>query len=141
MRAAGAEVGWSFARLGVPDPVLAANVRWLSRYLHDRCAGSGDVAARLVEVFAEPRGLFGGAELAGERIGVLPVLYHLLWRQVLAADLRCGPLNAATVVSVAAGGERAAAARNAEPGRPGALRRCHAHGDRVCRAGGPAGRC
>jgi hypothetical protein len=103
-REACAQVGWSFARLGVPDPVLAANVRWLSRYRHPRCAGAGNVAGRLVEVFARPRGLFEGAEAAGERIGVLPVVYHLLWRQVLAADLRAGPLTAATVVSVAGGG-------------------------------------
>ena len=97
-------MGWSFARLGVPDPVLAANVRWLSRYRHHRCAGAGGVAERLVEVFAQPRGLFEGAEAAGERLGVLPVVYHLLWQQVLAADLRAGPLNAATVVTVAGAG-------------------------------------
>ena len=103
-REACALVGWSFARLGVPDPVLAANVRWLSRYRHHRCAGAGGVAERLVEVFAQPRGLFEGAEAAGERLGVLPVVYHLLWQQVLAADLRAGPLNAATVVTVAGAG-------------------------------------
>ncbi len=97
-------VGWSFARLGVPDPVLAANVRWLSRYRHPRCAGTGDVAGRLVEVFAQPRGLFEGAEAAGERLGVLPVVYHLMWRQALTADLRAAPLSAATVVTVAGAG-------------------------------------
>jgi hypothetical protein len=31
-----AEVGWSFRRLGVINPVLAANLRWLSRYRHPR---------------------------------------------------------------------------------------------------------
>jgi hypothetical protein len=100
-RAACAEAGWSFARLGVPDQVLAANVRWLSRYRHGRCGGSADAVRRLLDVFAEPCPLFAGAEQAGERIGVLPVLYHLMWRQVLAADLRAGPLSAATLVTVA----------------------------------------
>jgi hypothetical protein len=102
-RAACAEVGWSFARLGEPDPVLAANVRWLSRYRHSRCGRRADVAGRLMEVFAEPGPLFGGAERAGDRIAVLPVAYHLMWRQVLVADLRAGPLNAATMVAVAEG--------------------------------------
>ncbi|MFC7472689.1 hypothetical protein ACFQVA_42535 [Actinomadura keratinilytica] len=30
-------VGWEFVRVGEPDPVLMANVRWLSRY---RCAAA-----------------------------------------------------------------------------------------------------
>jgi hypothetical protein len=45
--------GWRFLRLGVPDPVLTANVTWLSRYRHPRF-GVGDAAARLVDVFAGP---------------------------------------------------------------------------------------
>ena len=36
--------GWRFLRVGVPDPVLTANVTWLSRYRHPRF-GVGDVAA------------------------------------------------------------------------------------------------
>jgi hypothetical protein len=96
-RAACAQAGWSFARLGEPDPVLAANVRWLSRYRHPRCGG--EPAGRLAEVFAWPCPLFAGAEQAGDRLGVLPGLFHLMWRQVLVADLRAEPLNAATMVT------------------------------------------
>ncbi|MET9966559.1 hypothetical protein ABZZ80_11765 [Streptomyces sp. NPDC006356] len=46
-----------------------------------------EVAARLVEVFADSRGLLAGALRVGDQIAVLPVLFHLLWRRVLAADL------------------------------------------------------
>jgi hypothetical protein len=42
-----AEVGWEYRRVGVVDTVLAANVRWLSRYRHPRCAGSGELVRRL----------------------------------------------------------------------------------------------
>ncbi len=96
--AACAAAGWEFRRLGEIDPVLAANVRWLSRYRHPRCAAGKEVARALLEVFAEGRGLFAGAELAGDRLLVLPVLFHLMWRGRLAADLSAGPLGPATLV-------------------------------------------
>lgn len=96
--AACAEVGWQFRRVGALDPVLAANVRWLSRYRHPRCARREDLAAALVEVFAEPTALLGGAERVGDRLAVLPVLYHLLWRQVLAADLGVALLGSSSLV-------------------------------------------
>ncbi|MGO4613755.1 hypothetical protein AB4305_05495 [Nocardia sp. 2YAB30] len=71
------------------------------------------VAARLLEVFAGPRLLMDGAELAGDPLGTLPVLFHLIWKQVLVADLsvvlshrtevRCAPhvANLARVARVA----------------------------------------
>ncbi len=33
--------GWGFRRVGVPDPVLTANVAWLARYRHPRCGFTG----------------------------------------------------------------------------------------------------
>ena len=39
-----------------------------------------------------------GAEAAGDPIAVLPVLFHLLWRHELAADLSV-PLYPGTLVS------------------------------------------
>lgn len=93
-----AAAGWEFRRHGEIDPVLVANVRWLSRYRHPRCAGAGDITAALLEVFAGGEGLFAGAELAGERLRVLPVLFHLMWRGHLVADLSVGPLGPATLV-------------------------------------------
>jgi hypothetical protein len=42
-----------------------------------------------------------GAAAAGDPLGVLPVLFHLLWRQELAADLDSAALSVSTVVMVA----------------------------------------
>jgi hypothetical protein len=95
--------GWEYRRSGDLDPVLAANVRWLSRYRHRRCWVPG-IAAVLLAAFAGGRGLFEGAELAGDRLRVLPVLFHLMWRRQLVADLAAGPLGMTTVVH--AGGLR-----------------------------------
>jgi hypothetical protein len=86
-----------FRRVGVPDAVWTANVRWLSGYRASRCHRPG-VAARLVEVFAEPASLFAGVQTVGPPIGVLPVAYHLLWRHILVADLRSALLGPATLV-------------------------------------------
>ena len=88
--------GWEYRRVGELDPVLGANVRWRARYRHRRCLVP-EVAAVLLEVFAGGRGLFEGAEMAGDRLRVLPVLFHLMWRRQLAADLAT-PLGASSVV-------------------------------------------
>jgi hypothetical protein len=58
----------------------------LAGYRHPRCFDE-HIAARLLEVFNRPRALTDGAELVGDPLGVLPVLYHLLWKQQLVADL------------------------------------------------------
>jgi hypothetical protein len=91
-----AAAGWEYRRAGDLDPVLVANMRWLSRYRHRRCLVP-EVAAVLLEVFAGGRGLFEGAEMTGDRLRVLPVLFHLMWRRQLAADLTA-PLGMSTVV-------------------------------------------
>jgi hypothetical protein len=91
-------VGWKFRRVGVIDPVLAANVRWLSRYRHPRCAGRPGVADALREAFAAPACLSAGVSAAGDSLAVLPVLFHLMWCRVLAADLASGPLGTASLV-------------------------------------------
>jgi hypothetical protein len=96
--AACARVGWGFERVGVLDPVLAANLRWLSGYRHPRVRREL-VAAELRAAFAQPRGLLTGARAVGDPIAVLPVLFHLLWRRELDVDLEAGLLSAATQVS------------------------------------------
>ncbi|MGH1556349.1 TnsA-like heteromeric transposase endonuclease subunit [Streptomyces sp. L7] len=93
-------VGWDFARVGVPDAVLMANVRWLAGYRHPR-VHRPEVAGRLAEVFAEGGELLDGARRAGDQIAVLPVLFHLLWRRVLVAELEAGLLSASTPVRLA----------------------------------------
>lgn len=92
------EAGWDYRRAGDLEPALVANVRWLSRYRHGRCLAP-PVAAALLEAFAGGRGLFEGAEMAGDRLAVLPVLFHLMWLRRLTADLQAGPLSASTVVT------------------------------------------
>jgi hypothetical protein len=102
-----AQVGWEYQRAGELGPVQAANLRWLSGYRHPRFAQPG-LEARLGEVFAEPGPLLGGAAAAGDPVAVLPVLFGMLWRGELAADLDGGLLGAATLVHAREGyaGER-----------------------------------
>jgi hypothetical protein len=93
-----AAVGWGYRRVGVAGAVLAANVRWLSGFRHRRC-GNAPAGGELVRRAAA--GLVTVADLAGcagDRLAVLPALYHLLWRGVLAADLAAAPLSGRTVV-------------------------------------------
>jgi hypothetical protein len=49
-------------------------------------------------VFAEPRPLLGGAAAAGDPVAVLPVLFGMLWRGELAADLERDLLGPVTLV-------------------------------------------
>lgn len=102
--AACAEVGWQFRRVGALGAVLCANVRWLSRYRHPRCGRREDLAAVLLDVFAQPEPLLAGVEKVGDRLVVLPVLYHLMWRRLLAADLASALLGPSSVVWCTIGG-------------------------------------
>lgn len=95
-------VGWQYRRVGAIDPVWAANVRWLAGYRHPRCLDAGR-AAQLLEVLSAPLPLSDAAGLVGDRLAVLPVLFHLLWTGVLVADLRSAPLAGRTVVGLAGG--------------------------------------
>ena len=100
-RACGA-VDWEFVRAGVPDPVLMANMRWLSRYRRRRCLRQ-DVTDRLMEVFSEPRPLRSGAAEAGDPLMVLPVLFHLLWSGVLVTNMTSRLLGSDSVLHTAGG--------------------------------------
>lgn len=95
-----AEVGWEFRRTGGPPTVLAANVRWLAGYRHPRCLRA-DVAEELLQVFGQPAPLFFGARQVGDPIAVLPVLYHLLWRHNLHAELAAAVLGPRSLVGPA----------------------------------------
>jgi hypothetical protein len=92
-----ARVGWEYRLVGAADPVVTLNVRWLAGYRHPRHHQPGPAEA-LRQVFASPVPLMAGAEAAGDPIAVLPVLFHLLWRHELAADLSL-PLHPGTLVS------------------------------------------
>jgi TnsA endonuclease-like protein len=94
-------VGWEFIRVGVPDPVLMANMRWLARYRRRRCGRRQDIVDRLVEVFREPAPLRAGACEVGDPLLVLPVLFHLLWSQGLVADVASQLLGSGSLVHTA----------------------------------------
>lgn len=93
-------VGWQYRRVGGLDPVLVANLRWLAGYRHRRCWDTV-VADALVREFSEPRPLAEGTAASGDRLVVLPTLFHLLWAGVLHAELGDAPLSGSTVVTVA----------------------------------------
>lgn len=92
-------VGWGYRRVGELDPVLVANVRWLAGYRHRRCLRE-EYRVRLVEVFARSMPLLAGVEEVGDRIAVLPSLFHLMWTGVLATDLALAPLTGTSLVSL-----------------------------------------
>jgi hypothetical protein len=97
-----AQVGWEYQRAGELGAVHAANLRWLAGYRHPRFAHP-ELAARLGEVFADEAPLLGGAAAAGDPVAVLPVLFGMLWRGELAADLERGLLGPAMLVHARGG--------------------------------------
>ncbi|MFF1959820.1 TnsA-like heteromeric transposase endonuclease subunit [Streptomyces sp. NPDC058220] len=86
MEAAAAAVGWQYRVLRPPEPVVAANLRWLAGYRHPRYRG-GELAGRAAEVFRRPRPLIEGVRELGDPIQVFPVVFHALWHGDLAAPL------------------------------------------------------
>jgi hypothetical protein len=103
--AACALLGWRYAVWDSAEAIPAANLRWLAGYRHPRCHDQG-VAGRLREVFACPRALMDGAERAGDPLATLPVLFHLMWRHELAADLSLVLSHRSIVRAAEAGGGR-----------------------------------
>jgi hypothetical protein len=77
---------WEYRLVGAADPIVTANVRWLAWYQHLRHGVTG-LAEALRVVFDQPVPLMAGAEAVGDPVAVLPVLFHLLWRQELVTDL------------------------------------------------------
>ncbi len=81
-----ATLGWRYTIAERLDELTVTNQKWLAGYRHPRCF-TPHIAERLLEVFTRPRPLMDGAELTGDPLATLPVLYHLLWTQQLQADL------------------------------------------------------
>ena len=90
-------VGWEYRRVGVLDPVLRANLRWLSGYRHPRVLRPA-LASELLQVFSRVRPLMAGVHAVGTPLVVLPVLFHLLWHQQLKTDLAEAALSDGTMV-------------------------------------------
>lgn len=49
-------------------------------------------------LFSGGEKLFAGAGKVGDRLRVLPALFHLMWCRRLLADLSAGPLGPATII-------------------------------------------
>jgi hypothetical protein len=94
--AACTHIGWDYRVVGEPDPVWAANLRWLAGYRHPRF-GDEHLEELLVSLFASAQPL-SAARQVGDPIRVRPVLLHLLWRGRLSADLR-RPLGETTILT------------------------------------------
>ena len=60
------QAGWEFRRAGAIDPVVRANIRWLSRYRHPRCRRE-PAAAELLEAFAPGDAAAGRLRRSGTR--------------------------------------------------------------------------
>lgn len=86
MAAATRAVGWQYRVASPPEPVVAANLGWLSGYRHPRYRDTG-LMEEAVRAFARPRPLIEGARELGDTIKVLPVLFHALWTGALSAPL------------------------------------------------------
>ena len=97
--AACSRIGWDYRLAGEPDPVWAANLRWLAGYRHPRFADA-NIEEPLVALFTGAQPL-SAARQAGDPIRVRPVLFHLLWRGRLSADLTV-PLGETTILTVCA---------------------------------------
>lgn len=91
-------VGWLYRLVGEIDPVRVGNLRWLAGYRHPRHGEPAGMSAAVEAAFAVPAPLLAQAASVGDPITVLPVVFHLLWRGVLSADLS-RPLNDRTLVS------------------------------------------
>jgi hypothetical protein len=61
-----AMVGWNYRLVGVPDPIVTANLRWLAGYRHPR-HDLPDVREVLRRVFVTPTPLMAGTAAAGGR--------------------------------------------------------------------------
>ena len=97
-------VGWQYRRVGALAAVWSRNLRWLSRYRHPRHAGEPRLGSTLVDSFRAGMPLRAGASAVADPLVSLPVLFHLLWRQVLAVDLGAAVLHSATIVRSGPGG-------------------------------------
>lgn len=103
--AACGQAGWEFRWAGTIDPVVRANIRWLSRYRHPRCRRD-PAAAELLEAFVPGMPLLAGVSQVGDPVVVLPVAYHLLWRRELACDMSALLGSASTAWRVPGGTSR-----------------------------------
>ncbi|WP_131784540.1 TnsA-like heteromeric transposase endonuclease subunit [Protofrankia symbiont of Coriaria ruscifolia] len=91
------QAGWSYRLVGYLDGARVTNLRWLAGYRHPRFGEPSGLTAAVATAFAVPAPLTRQAATVGDPIAVLPVVFHLLWRGRLTADLSV-PLSDRTLV-------------------------------------------
>lgn len=101
MAAAARAVGWQYRVASPPEPVVAANLGWLSGYRHPRYRDTA-IVEEAIRAFARPRPLIEGARDLGDTIRVLPALFHALWTGALSAPLN-EPLHERVTVTAGPG--------------------------------------
>ncbi|MFF4795399.1 TnsA-like heteromeric transposase endonuclease subunit [Streptomyces sp. NPDC001276] len=101
MAAAARAVGWQYRVASPPEPVVAANLSWLSGYRHPRYRDT-ELMEGAVRAFARPRPLIEGARDLGDTMRVLPALFHALWTGALSAPLN-EPLHERVTVTAGPG--------------------------------------
>jgi hypothetical protein len=97
--------GWVYRRVGeMPSPWMD-NVRWLAGYRHDRVCTTWIADAVREITAAAPAAIRLGvlADQIGERVVVLPSIFHMLWRQELRADLGSARLSFRSTVTLTDG--------------------------------------
>lgn len=84
-----AAVGWRHIVLHEPEAVLNMNLGFLAPARHRRCHPPGDTFEQIRTVFGDGRTVQEGRLMINRRFPALsmPYIRHLIWHQVLAADL------------------------------------------------------
>jgi hypothetical protein len=101
-----AQHGWTYRRVGeIPSPWID-NVRWLAGYRHERVRTTSiaDAVRAITAAVSSAIPLGVLADEIGERVVVLPTIFHMLWRQELLVDLGSARLSFRTTVTLARGG-------------------------------------
>ncbi|MFP5317956.1 MAG: TnsA-like heteromeric transposase endonuclease subunit [Acidimicrobiia bacterium] len=99
-------LGWEYVIATEPEPTTLANLSWLAGYRRQPADPFG-LAPLLVEGCQDPISLREIVAAAGPPAIVRPLLFHLLWSQVIRFDLAC-PLNDGSVLLRQPGWPRAA---------------------------------
>jgi hypothetical protein len=90
--------GWCYRIETEPDPTLLVNVRALAGFRREP-ADLDRFAPLLLAACAEPKTIGVLSSTIGLRPLVRPVLFHLLWKRWLVADLQT-PLDEATLIGL-----------------------------------------
>jgi hypothetical protein len=85
MQAVCDDAGWDYELRGEPDAMVAANLSWLAGFR--RPMDAAPFIEAILERAAEPVALRDLADETGPAVLTRPVVFHLLWRQLLSCDL------------------------------------------------------